>query len=129
MQRMGIMKVQLQKLTNEMAICKVKDLSEFDMTQEIYFIGKTDEELSLVCCEDAVPSNATDKDPGWKAMRITGILDFSLIGIISRITTILADNSIGLFVVSTYNTDYVLIKKENFENAVKVLSDNGYEFV
>lgn len=128
MQRMGIM-VKLQKLTYDLAICKAEDLSQFNTNEEIFFIGKTDEELSVVCCESAVPGNVTDKDTGWNAFRITGILDFSLIGIISKITTILADNKIGLFVVSTYNTDYVLIKKENFENAVKVLSDHGYEFV
>lgn len=122
--------MKLERLNKyDFAICKAENLSKFDTRQEMFFIGKTDEEMSIVCLENAIPENVTDVDPGWKAFRITGILDFSLIGIISKITTILADNSIGLFVVSTYNTDYVLIKKENYERAIGVLSDNGYEFI
>ncbi|WP_462414481.1 ACT domain-containing protein, partial [Eisenbergiella tayi] len=70
--------------------------------------------------------NTLSRDDGWKAFRIQGVLDFSLIGILSRITTLLADNKIGVFAISTYNTDYILTKKENFEDALRVLSDNGY---
>ncbi|MBQ6529664.1 MAG: ACT domain-containing protein, partial [Clostridia bacterium] len=58
---------------------------------------------------------------------IEGTLDFSLIGILAKISAILADNKIGIFVVSTYNTDYVLTKAENFEKAVTLLKENGYK--
>lgn len=92
----------------------------------LFFIGKTDEELSLVCSTESVSDNTLSRDDGWKAFRIQGVLDFSLIGILSRITTLLADNKIGVFAISTYNTDYILTKKENFEDALRVLSDNGY---
>ena len=57
------------------------------------------------------------------------MLDFSLIGILSKISGILADNKIGIFAVSTYNTDYILVKKENFEKALRVLGEAGYEIV
>ncbi|HCX40881.1 MAG TPA: hypothetical protein DHH50_00845 [Lachnospiraceae bacterium] len=64
----------------------------------------------ITCCDD-----------GWKAFRIQGVLDFSLIGILAKIATVLADNGISIFAVSTYNTDYVLIKKENYQKALDIL--------
>ncbi|MBO6115435.1 MAG: ACT domain-containing protein, partial [Lachnospiraceae bacterium] len=64
---------------------------------------------------------------GWRGFRIQGVLDFSLIGILSGISTILADNKIGIFAVSTYNTDYILVKEENFIKALEVLAKEGYE--
>ena len=67
-----------------------------------------------------------ERSDGWKGFRIQGVLDFSLIGILSKISTILSENKIGIFAVSTYNTDYILVKQENFEKAATLLADNGY---
>ncbi len=53
--------------------------------------------------------------------------DFSLIGILSKISMLLAENKIGIFAISTYNTDYILTRKENFDKAINVLSGAGYE--
>lgn len=75
------------------------------------------------------PANATVCDDGWKGFRIQGVLDFSLIGILSKIATILAEQDIGIFAVSTYNTDYIFMKKENFARALDVLSDAGYRII
>lgn len=111
----------------ELSVCKVADYSMVDMDRDFTFIGKTDEELSLVCPSDAVPENCLECDSGWRAFRIQGTLDFSLIGILSRISTLLADAGIGIFAVSTYNTDYILTKKENFDRAVDALESAGYE--
>ena len=91
--------------------------------------GIEDEEKSLVCITKDVPSNAIERDDGWKAFRIQGVLDFSLIGILSRISGILAENEIGIFAISTYNTDYVLTKKENFQRALDILKDAGYKII
>lgn len=118
--------MELKVINQEFSVCKVKDLSEVDYSDEFCFIGKTDEELSLVCSTNLVPNNAIECDNGWKAFRIQGVLDFSLIGILSKISSLLAENKIGIFAISTYNTDYILTKKENFENAIEVLSNNGY---
>ena len=96
------------------------------LTEEYCFVGKTDEELSLVCLTSKVPQNTIEREDGWKAFRIQGILDFSLIGILAPIANILAENKIGIFAVSTYNTDYILVKQENFEKAATLLADNGY---
>lgn len=118
--------MELKVINQEFAVCKVEDLSQVNYSDEFCFIGKTDEELSVVCSTESVPQNATECDKGWRAFRIQGVLDFSLIGILSKISGILADNKIGIFAVSTYNTDYILTKKENFDDAIKVLSENGY---
>lgn len=74
-------------------------------------MGKTGEENSLVCMTTDVPTNVTQRDDGWNAFRIQGILDFSLVGILAEIAQILAENKISIFAISTFNTDYILIKK------------------
>jgi len=71
----------------------------------------------------------TERDDGWRGFRIQGVLDFSLIGILSKLSGILADNHIGVFAVSTYNTDYILVKEENLERALEVLASKGYTLV
>ena len=96
---------------------------------EFYFIGKTDEELSLVCKTEDAPANTVERDDGWKGFRIEGVLDFSMIGILSKLSGILAENNIGIFAVSTYNTDYILVKEENFEKALTVLKAEGYRII
>lgn len=118
--------MELKIINQDLSICKVEDLSQIDYSDDFYFIGKTDEELSLVCSTNLVPNNIIECDNGWKAFRIEGVLDFSLIGILSKISTLLAENEIGIFAVSTYNTDYILTKKENFEKAIETLENNGY---
>ena len=118
--------MEIKIINKDFSICKLKDLSEIDYSDEFCFIGKTDEELSLVCSTNLVPKNVIECDNGWKAFRIEGVLDFSLIGILSKISTLLAENEIGIFAVSTYNTDYILTKEENFEKSIKVLEKNGY---
>ena len=118
--------MELKIINQNFSICKVGDLSQIDYSDKFCFISKTDEELSLVCSTNLVPANAIECDNGWKAFRIQGILDFSLIGILSRISTLLAENEIGIFAVSTYNTDYILTKEENFDKSIKILECNGY---
>jgi hypothetical protein len=119
----------LQKLDHDLTVCKVASVADLELNSEFFFIGKTDEELSLVCLTKDVPANTTERDDGWKAFRIQGTLDFSLIGILSKISSILAENKIGIFAVSTYNTDYILVKEENFDRAMQVLEEAGYEVI
>lgn len=121
--------MKLKTLDQELSVCKVVSISDIDLNGKFYFIGKTDEEISLVCLTSDVPEKTTNRVDGWKTFRIEGVLDFSLIGILSEISKVLAENKIGIFVVSTYNTDYILVKKENFSKAQQVLVDSGYEFV
>ena len=120
-------KIILEPLLPRLSVCKVADYSGIDLTKPFCFIGVTDEENSLVCPETLVPVNTTERDDGWKGFRIKGQLDFSLIGILARISEVLASNKIGIFAISTFNTDYILTKEENFEKAMKVLENAGYE--
>ena len=117
----------IKPLDPDLSVCKLADVSQLDLSQFFYFIGKTDEEISLVCETSRVPMHTTARDDGWKAFRIQGVLDFSLIGILSKITTLLAENGVGIFAVSTYNTDYILVKAAQFEKALTVLALAGYE--
>lgn len=121
--------LELKKLPYKLTVCKVKNVSDIDMQSEFFFIGKTDEELSLVCKTEDTPQETIERDDGWKGFRISGVLDFSLIGILSKISGILAEHKIGIFAVSTYNTDYILVKEENFEKALNVLAEEGYSIV
>lgn len=118
--------MELEVLNHDLTVCKVRDLKDIRLDGEIFFIGKTDEEISLVCRTADTPENTVEREDGWKAFRIRGVLDFSLVGILSELSGILAENKIGIFAVSTYNTDYILVKKENLERAVKALLDKGY---
>lgn len=119
--------MEIKRIEQDFTVCQVKDYSLVNLDSEYSFIEKTDEEKSLVCITSKVPENTIQRDDGWKAFRIQGVLDFSLIGILAKIATILADNGISIFAVSTYNTDYVLIKKENYQKALEVLQTTGYK--
>jgi hypothetical protein len=121
--------MELKKLDYRLTVCKVKDLSDINLNSGFFFIGKTDEELSLVCKTENTPQNTVERDDGWRCFRIQGVLDFSLIGILSKLSGILAEQRIGIFAVSTYNTDYILVKDENYERALSVLSSRGYTVV
>lgn len=116
----------LKVINEEFTVCKLKDFSQIDICKPFVFTGSTDEEQSLVCPTRLVPSEVIERSDGWKAFRIEGILDFSLIGIIAKISAILADNGIGIFVVSTFNTDNILTQAGWFEMALCLLSDTGY---
>lgn len=98
------------------------------LKEDIYSITRTDEELSIVAREDVdIKSDIEEKD--WRMIKIDGTLDFSLIGILSKISTILANANISIFAISTYNTDYILLKEDKIKEAIKVLKKNGYKFI
>lgn len=121
--------MKIKQIEYDFSVCKVKNYSQIDFNSEYCFIGKTDEEMSLVCITEQMPDNVIEHEDGWKAFRIQGVLDFSLIGILAKISTLLADNEIGIFAISTYNTDYILTSKDNYKKALEVLSDAGYEVI
>ena len=121
--------MELKKLPYDLTVCKVTSLADVDLDTEFFFLGKTDEELSLVCRTEDVPAVTTERDDGWKGFRIKGVLEFTIVGILSKLSGILAENEIGLFAVSTYNTDYILVKEANFAKALEVLAAEGYTIV
>ena len=113
----------------EFSIVKLNDLNGVDLNKEFTFVAKTDEEISLVVKTENVPTNVSNREDGYKAFRIEGELDFSLVGILADITSALAENKIPVFAVSTFNTDYILVKSEFFEQALSALNKKGYECV
>ena len=121
--------VSIEMLSEQFSVCKVADYSQVDVDRPFVFTGRTDEEKSLVCPTALVPDNTTVRDDGWRGFRICGELAFSLIGILAGISEVLARTRIGIFAISTYNTDYVLTKEENFERAIAALRDAGYGVV
>ena len=119
----------LKRLPEDLTVCKVQDVSRINLSADLYFIGKTDAEISLVCKTADTPQETTAREDGWRGFRIEGELDFSLLGILSKISGILAEAEIGIFAVSTYNTDYILVKAEQFSRAMRCLADAGYTVV
>lgn len=121
--------MKIKRITQDFSICKVTDPSQIDFTDEFCFIGKTDEEWSLVCTTKHVPEETVERDDGWKAFRVEGKLDFSLVGVLSKISAVLADRGIGIFAISTYNTDYILTRTANYEKALSALESMKYEIL
>lgn len=117
----------IQALPDAFSVCKVVDYTLVDREAVFCFSGQTDAERSLVCRTQDVPDNVTAREDGWRAMRITGTLDFSLIGVLAGISAVLAENGIGIFVLSTYDTDYILTKQKTYARALQLLAQAGYQ--
>ena len=121
--------ISLESLEIDFSICRVEDYSRIDLQQPFVFTGSTDQEKSLVCPTDIVPKNTITREDGWRAVRICGELDFSLIGILAGITRVLAERRIGIFAISTFSTDYVLTKEVEYEKAIHALKEAGYSII
>ncbi len=90
-----------------------------------YSISKTADELSIVCDEASVPANVK-AESGWRCFKVKGPLDFGLTGILAALVSPLAEAGISIFAVSTFDTDYLLVKQKDFDNAVQTLSKAGH---
>lgn len=121
--------MEIKRIEYSFSVCKLEEISAVDLSSEFCFIGKTDEEISLVCPTEYVPKRVVKRDDGWRAFRIQGVLDFSLVGILSKIAGLLADSEISIFAVSTFNTDYVLTKEADYTRALSLLERAGYIIV
>ena len=118
--------MEIKRIEQDFTVCQVKDYSLVNLDSEYSFIEKTDEEKSLVCITSEVPKNTIQRDDGWKAFRIQGVLDFSLIGILAKIATILADNGISICSIDLQHR-LCIDKKENYQKALEVLQTTGYK--
>ena len=129
MERVRIMALTLKKLEIDFSVCKVADLTGVDLSPEFLFIAKTDEEISVVCESSRLPSEVLTVEHGWKALRIQGVIDFEELGVIAGLSSCISKAKMSLFVVSTYNTDYLLVKDKNFARCVALLESEGYLIV
>lgn len=125
-------KVLTMKLLKEKyGVCRLdrtEAIPEWAKSSEFSSITRTQDELSIVCFEGNIPDGIKcEKD--WRILKVQGPLDFSLIGILSSISSILAQKSISIFAVSTYDTDYILVKNKDLDNAIKSLAKERYEVI
>ena len=118
--------MKLNVLKESFSVCKVASYEGVDLDAPFVFTGSTDMEKSLVCPTDRVPATTLAREDGWRAFRIEGQLEFSLVGILARISSILAAEKIGIFAISTFDTDYILVKAENLDRALVALAHAGY---
>lgn len=116
----------LELLPERLAICKLCDLADYTSVTGLRFLACSDEEISLVCEEERTPAACMEKSTGWRAVRFAGQMDFSLTGVLSHIAAVLAAERISIFAVSTYDTDYVLLRREQLKEALQALEQNGY---
>ena len=120
--------MELTEIKGNLTVCKLADMSNMDTTKEFFFLAKTDDEISLVCKTEDVPNKCTEREDGWKGFYINGVLEFSMVGILAKLSNLLADNGISIFAVSTYTTDYILVKSGHWKKTVDVLEKAGYKF-
>ncbi|MEI5990667.1 hypothetical protein A5881_002172 [Enterococcus termitis] len=93
-------------------------------------ITYTEDECSIIAPTNTLPTEqAISVDEDWVIIQIVGELDFSLVGILTQLANPLAENQISIFALSTYNTDYLLIKNKDKEKASLVLSNHGHTFL
>ena len=118
--------MKIKVLEKEFSVCKVRAFAPEICKGEFWFAAQTDEELSLVCQSEFAPESTIECSDGWRAMRIEGVLDFSLVGILAKISDVLARAQVGIFAVSTYNTDYILVKGADLMRAAEALRAAGY---
>lgn len=95
------------------------------LTSPLFFLGKTQEELSIVVPASVVV-DSLDKDEHWRAMELIGPLHLSMVGIMAKIGAVLAAAKVAIFVVSTFETDFFLVKSNKLNDAIKALESAGY---
>ena len=121
----------LSLLPHTFAICRLEpeaDIPSWAVAGEFFSVTRTEEELSLVCLQEKVPENIRcEKD--FRCLKVGGPLDFSLTGILSSLTIPLAQAGISVLALSTFDTDYLLVKAAQVDRAVQKLSQAGYPFV
>ena len=118
----------LEILPTKFAVCRLQhdtSIPEWALTGHFFSISKTEEELSIVCEEGYVPGG-TKCESGWRALKVKGPLDFGLTGILASIAQPLALAKVSLFAISTFDTDYVLIKHDCVDRAAEALTRAGH---
>jgi hypothetical protein len=120
---MDSQKLVLSVLPLHLSVCRFKPSDMPTLPQgSFYSITRTADELSIVCEDVFVPQGYQKIEAGWRALKVEGPLNFSLTGILAALATPLAEAKISIFAISTYDTDYVLVKEENLIKAIEVLS-------
>jgi hypothetical protein len=120
----------LSLLPDSYSVCRLgpeADIPSWALAGDFFSITRTKEELSLVCSQEIVPLGV-QCEKGWRCIVVSGPLDFSLTGILASLTNSLAEAGISVFVISTFDTDYLLVKADNLKRAVLKLAEAGHSF-
>ena len=120
--------LQLSLLKDKYGICTLPNtapIPDWALTQSLASITRTEKELTIVCRLEILPSQY-QSDLNWRCFKIDGSFDLNQIGVISSISSPLADAGISIYVISTYDTDYFLIQEQNLEKTISVLSSSGH---
>ena len=121
--------LRLSLLIGHMSVCRLNPVAripDWAMASGFLSITRTDEELSVVCPEEAIPEDVRSEG-GWRVLRLEGPFEFSEVGVLASVVGPLAEADVSVFAVSTYDTDYVLVKAEQLEAAVSALRAWGHE--
>ncbi len=119
----------LSLLSENLSVCRLTPKDAFPswaLSSRIYSISKTNDELSVVCESHLVPSEVTC-EKGWIVYKVHGPLDFGLTGILASIANPLAEAKVSLFAISTYDTDYILVKEGNRIKSIEALKKAGFQ--
>lgn len=117
----------LELLEPTFLVCQLDNFQEIPWEGEFCFVSKTDQEISLVCPKENCPTTTLRCEDSWRCLRIPEVLDFGLVGILAKISGLLAQAGISIFAISTYNTDYILCKENQLPQALTCLIAGGYE--
>jgi len=125
------MKLTLQIHPEILAISRLASgaiIPDWALNAHFRSITWTDDEISIICGENQVPEDV-DSEGGWRALMVQGPLNFSDTGILASLAGPLSDAGISIFALSTFITDYILVKDAEVDHAVKVLTNYGHSFV
>jgi hypothetical protein len=109
------------------AVCRLEPeppIPPWATASSFFSITRTADELSVVCRQESVPEHIRC-ERGWRCLRVAGSMPFSVVGVLASLTAPLAEAGIGVFVVSTFDTDYLLVKEDKWMRAVDVLRQHG----
>jgi hypothetical protein len=121
--------LRLQLLAGRSAVCRLEPdspLPDWAVGAGLSSITRTDDELSVVCAEENVPADVR-AERGCRCLKVAGPFAFSEIGVLASLTEPLARAGVSLFAISTFDTDYLLVKQENLEKARAALSAAGHQ--
>ena len=120
--------LQLSLLKDRYGICSLPataPIPDWALKESLVSITRTEQELTIVCRLDLIPSQYKC-DLNWRCFRVDGTFDLNQIGVISSISSPLADAGISIYVISTYKTDYFLIQEDKLDQTISVLSNSGH---
>lgn len=118
----------LSLLEGRFAVCQLpkdESIPEWAFKGELFSVTRTSDELSIVCVEGNVPESVKS-EPGWACLKVHGPFEFSLSGVLNSLTHPLGNAGIGIFAISTYDTDYLMVKEENLEQTIQALAGVGH---